>query len=71
MKVLLTPEYLYQLMADIHLLKTFSADFFAHPIAQVFHSLKTQGLRIRIESHQSRNLLFFISLFFKIQWNSC
>jgi len=54
MKVLLTPEYLYQLMADIHLLKTFSADFFAHPIAQVFHSLKTQGLRIRIESHQSR-----------------
>ena len=30
------------------LLKTFSPVFFAHPIAQVFHSLKPQGLRVRI-----------------------
>jgi len=29
-------------------LKTFSAVFFAHPIAQVFLNLKTQGLRVRI-----------------------
>ena len=30
------------------LLKTFSPVFFAHPIAQVFRSLKPQGLRVRI-----------------------
>jgi len=32
------------------ILKTFSAVFFAHPIAhaQVFRSLKTQGVRVRI-----------------------
>ena len=29
-------------------LEVFTAVFFAHPIAQVFRSLKTQGLRIRI-----------------------
>ena len=32
----------------LNYLKTFSAVFFAHPIAQVFHSLKPQGLRVRI-----------------------
>ena len=29
-------------------LKAFSAVFFAHPIAQVFRSLKLQGLRVPI-----------------------
>ena len=29
-------------------LKAFSAVFFAHPTAQVFRSLKTQGLQVRI-----------------------
>jgi len=30
------------------MLKTFSAVIFAHPIAQVFRSFKTQGVRVRI-----------------------
>jgi len=29
-------------------LKAFMAVFFAHPIAQVFRTLKTQGKRVRI-----------------------
>jgi len=48
-------------------LKTFSVVFFAHPIAQVFRSLKPKGCAF--ESRRRRNyFIFLISLFiFKIQ----
>ena len=44
--------------------KTFSAIFFAHPIAQVFRSLKLQGLRVRI-SAEAQLLCYFNFPIFK------
>jgi len=40
--------YSYSSLDVLNVLKTFPAVFLAHPIAQVFRSLKTQGLRVRI-----------------------
>ena len=48
-------------------LKTFWAVFFAHPIAHVFRSLKTQGLCVRSPLF----FIFFNFSIFKIQLNSC
>ena len=44
-------------------LKTFSAVFFAHHIAQVFRNLKHQGLWVRIPL-----FIFLFSLFLKFNW---